>query len=70
MTFEALKAVVNNLHEVNPMLGLRGCRLPICYPEIGEMQAQAIIEAAINVVKETGQTVVPEINGASGQLRR
>ncbi len=61
MTFEALKAVVNNLHEVNPMLGLRGCRLPICYPEIGEMQAQAIIEAAINVVKETGQTVVPEI---------
>ena len=61
MSFEALKAVVNSLHEVNPMLGLRGCRLPICYPEIGEMQAQAIIEAAINVVKETGQTVVPEI---------
>ncbi len=73
MTFDALKAVVNSLHEVNPMLGLRGCRLPICYPEIGEMQAQAIIEAAINVVKETGQTVVPEIMvplvSSAGEIR-
>ena len=59
--FGELKAVVNNLHEVNPMLGLRGCRLPICYPEIGEMQTQAIIEAAIAVMKETGQDIIPEI---------
>ncbi len=61
LTFENLKATVTELHEVNPMMGLRGCRLPICYPEIGEMQAQAIIEAAINVKKETGEDVVPEI---------
>ena len=61
LSFEELKNTVNDLHEVNPMMGLRGCRLPICYPEIGEMQAQAIIEAAINVKKETGQDVVPEI---------
>ena len=61
LTFESLKATVAGLHEVNPMMGLRGCRLPICYPEIGEMQAQAIIEAAINVKKETGEDVVPEI---------
>ena len=61
ISFEELKATVAELHEVNPMMGLRGCRLPVCYPEIGEMQAQAIIEAAINVVKETGQDVVPEI---------
>ncbi len=56
-----LCATVHDLHEINPMLGLRGCRLPICYPEIAEMQTQAIIEAAINVVKETGQSVTPEI---------
>ena len=61
ISFEELKATVAELHEVNPMMGLRGCRLPVCFPEIGEMQAQAIIEAAINVVKETGQDVVPEI---------
>ena len=59
--FQDLKATVSSLRETNPMLGLRGCRLPICYPEIGEMQAQAIIEAAIRVVSETGQPVLPEI---------
>ncbi|MGI5978785.1 MAG: pyruvate, phosphate dikinase [Oscillospiraceae bacterium] len=58
---DELKATVQRLHEVNPMMGMRGCRLPIMYPEIGEMQTQAIIEAAINVVKATGQDVVPEI---------
>ena len=58
---EELKATVQRLHEVNPMMGLRGCRLPILYPEIAEMQTQAIIEAALNVVKATGQDVVPEI---------
>ncbi|MCI8538114.1 MAG: pyruvate, phosphate dikinase [Oscillospiraceae bacterium] len=61
LTFESLRHTVHELHEVNPMMGLRGCRLPICYPEIGEMQTQAIIEAAINVMKESGQEVVPEI---------
>ena len=73
ITFEELKATVNQLHEINPMMGMRGCRLPIMYPEIGEMQTQAIIEAAINVVKETGQDVVPEIMvplvGSGGEIR-
>jgi len=49
------------LHEVNPMLGHRGCRLAISYPEICEMQARAIFEAAVAVEQETGQTVMPEV---------
>jgi len=49
------------LHEVNPMLGHRGCRLGITYPEIYEMQATAIFEAAVAVTKETGEAVEPEI---------
>ncbi|MEH6477759.1 MAG: pyruvate, phosphate dikinase, partial [Sneathiella sp.] len=49
------------LHEFNPMLGHRGCRLGISYPEIYEMQARAILEAAATVSKELGDTVVPEI---------
>jgi pyruvate,orthophosphate dikinase len=49
------------LHEANPMLGHRGCRLAITAPEIYEMQARAIFEAAANVVKETGEKLVPEI---------
>ncbi len=49
------------LHESNPMLGHRGCRLGISYPEIYEMQARAIFEAATAVQKETGETVCPEI---------
>jgi len=49
------------LHEVNPMLGHRGCRLGITYPEIYEMQAAAIFEAAVLVTKETGEAVEPEI---------
>ena len=49
------------LHEVNPMLGHRGCRLAISYPEICEMQARAIFEAAVAVEEETGQTVMPEV---------
>ncbi len=49
------------LHEANPMLGHRGCRLGISYPEIYEMQARAIFEAAITVAKDTGDDVVPEI---------
>ncbi|GLQ06414.1 pyruvate, phosphate dikinase [Sneathiella chinensis] len=49
------------LHEFNPMLGHRGCRLGISYPEIYEMQARAILEAAALVSKELGETVIPEI---------
>ncbi|MFC1767075.1 pyruvate, phosphate dikinase [Candidatus Margulisiibacteriota bacterium] len=57
---EALLARVEELHEFNPMLGHRGCRLGIAYPEITEMQAQAIIEAACELQKE-GMKIVPEI---------
>jgi pyruvate,orthophosphate dikinase len=49
------------LHEFNPMLGFRGCRLAIAYPEIAEMQARAIFEAAAEAGRETGKTVAPEI---------
>ena len=57
---EKVKRRVEQLHEANPMLGLRGCRLPIKFPEIGDMQVRAIIEAAIEV-KKKGKTVLPEI---------
>ena len=60
MTFEELKDVVVSLHEFNPMMGHRGCRLDVTYPEIGVMQTKAIIGAAINVKKE-GTDVKPEI---------
>jgi pyruvate,orthophosphate dikinase len=58
---DELKATIRSMKEVNPMMGLRGCRLPIMYPEIAEMQTQAIIEAAINVKKQDGIAVKPEI---------
>ena len=61
METDALKAIVRSMHEVNPMMGLRGCRLPILYPEIARMQSRAIIEAAINVQKKTGTAVEPHI---------
>ncbi len=61
LSFEELKLTVANLHELNPMLGHRGCRLAITYPEIAEMQTRAIIEAAIEVRGETGVTITPEI---------
>ncbi|MGE4284785.1 MAG: pyruvate, phosphate dikinase, partial [Clostridia bacterium] len=60
LTFEELKETVESLQEFNPMLGHRGCRLAVTYPEIAEMQARAIIEAAINVNK-AGMSVIPEI---------
>jgi pyruvate,orthophosphate dikinase len=60
MPFKEAKAKVESLHEFNPMLGHRGCRLGIIYPEITEMQARAIFEAAVAVHKE-GKTVKPEI---------
>ncbi|CAA7614616.1 Pyruvate, phosphate dikinase [Candidatus Terasakiella magnetica] len=56
-----VKARNTALHESNPMLGHRGCRLGITYPEIYEMQARAIFEAAVHVSRETGRTVTPEI---------
>jgi pyruvate,orthophosphate dikinase len=49
------------LHEFNPMLGFRGCRLALAYPEIAEMQARAIFEAAVEAGKRTGKPVVPEV---------
>ncbi|MDX2037380.1 MAG: pyruvate, phosphate dikinase [Isosphaeraceae bacterium] len=55
-----IKERVEQLHEFNPMLGFRGCRLPLVYPEIGDMQVRAIIEAAIDV-KKRGISVLPEI---------
>jgi pyruvate, orthophosphate dikinase len=58
---ELLRRRASELHEFNPMLGHRGCRLGITYPEIYEMQARAIFEAAIAVAKASGDTVVPEI---------
>ena len=61
LTFEELKATVESLHEFNPMMGHRGCRLCVTYPEIAEMQARAIMEAAINVRRETGIEIIPEI---------
>ena len=61
LTFESLKATVESLHEFNPMMGHRGLRLAVTYPEIAEMQTQAVIEAAIAVKKEDGYDIVPEI---------
>ena len=61
LTFESLKATVESLHEFNPMMGHRGCRLAVSYPEIAEMQTRAVIEAALNVRRETGMDIVPEI---------
>jgi pyruvate,orthophosphate dikinase len=58
--FDDLKQIVISLHESNPMLGHRGCRLGVTYPEITEMQAQAIFEAACEVAK-TGIKVIPEV---------
>ncbi|WP_020401694.1 pyruvate, phosphate dikinase [Gracilimonas tropica] len=60
VSFEKLQAKINQLKEFNPMLGHRGCRLGITYPEITEMQTQAIIEAALELTK-AGKTVLPEI---------
>ena len=58
---DKLKGRVAELHEVNPMLGFRGCRLAIRYPEITEMQARAIFEAAVLAAKSTGKPVAPEV---------
>ncbi|SJZ91306.1 pyruvate, phosphate dikinase [Anaerorhabdus furcosa] len=62
MTVNELKQVIASLHEFNPMMGHRGCRLSVTYPEIAEMQTRAVIEAAINVNKKHPKyNIVPEI---------
>ena len=61
ITFEELKNTVESLHEFNPMMGHRGCRLAVSYPEIAEMQTRAVIEAAIDVKARKGYDIVPEI---------
>ena len=58
---EKLKRRAAELHEFNPMLGFRGCRLAVAYPEIAEMQARAIFEAAVIAAKNTGKPVIPEV---------
>lgn len=59
--YEKLAQAASELHEFNPMLGHRGCRLAVTYPEIAEMQTRAIMEAAIEVSAEKGVDIVPEI---------
>ena len=60
-TSEAIIAKIDSLHEFNPMMGHRGCRLAVTYPEIAEMQTRAVIEAAIEVSQEEGIEIHPEI---------
>ena len=60
VSVDVVRERVEELHEMNPMMGFRGCRLPVVFPEIGDMQVRAIIEAAIEVKKQ-GKSVLPEI---------
>ena len=60
-TVEEIKTIINSLHEFNPMMGHRGCRLAVTYPEIAKMQTRAVMEAAIEVKQEKGYDIVPEI---------
>ena len=60
-TVEQIKAICDALHEFNPMMGHRGCRLAVTYPEIAKMQTRAVMEAAIEVKQEKGYDIVPEI---------
>ena len=61
VSYEKLAGKVSELHEQNPMLGHRGCRLAVTYPEIAKMQTRAVMEAAIEVQQETGTEITPEI---------
>ena len=61
LSFEEVKATCESLHEFNPMMGHRGCRLAVTYPEIARMQTRAVMEAAIEVKNEKGYDIVPEI---------
>ncbi|MGU7740822.1 putative PEP-binding protein, partial [Klebsiella pneumoniae] len=58
---DVLKRRAADLHEFNPMLGHRGCRLGVTYPEIYEMQARAIFEAAVLVAQKSGAAPIPEV---------
>ena len=60
-TVDQIKAIIASLHEFNPMMGHRGCRLAVTYPEIAEMQTRAVLQAAIDVTRECGYNIVPEI---------
>ena len=60
-TVEEIKAIIASLHEFNPMMGHRGCRLAVTFPEIAEMQTEAVIKAAINASKKIGKMITPEI---------
>ena len=61
ISYQTLERTVNELEECNPMLGQRGCRVAVAYPEIAEMQTRAMIEAAIEISQENGIELVPEI---------
>ena len=61
MTAEEVQEICDSLHEFNPMMGHRGCRLAVTYPEIAKMQTRAVMEAAIEVREEKGYDIVPEI---------
>ena len=61
MSAEELTNIVESLHEFNPMMGHRGCRLAVTYPEIAEMQTNAVIKAALKVSAETGKMITPHI---------
>ena len=61
MTAEEVQEICDSLHEFNPMMGHRGCRLAVTYPEIAKMQTRAVMEAAIEVKNEKGYDIVPEI---------
>ena len=58
---DQIKAIISSLHEFNPMMGHRGCRLAVTYPEIAKMQTRAVIKAAIAVSKKIGKAIEPEI---------
>ncbi len=61
ISLDEVKAACDSLHEFNPMMGHRGCRLAVTYPEIAKMQTRAVMEAAIEVNQEKGLNIIPEI---------
>ena len=69
LSFGELKSTVENLHEFNPMMGHRGCRLDVSYPEIAEMQTRAVIEAAIEVKKNKGYDIVQIMIPLVGEVK-
>ena len=64
ISVDEIKATCDALHEFNPMMGHRGCRLAVTYPEIAEMQTRAVMEAAIEVHEEKGYNIVPDYDSA------